>query len=170
MTTSIDILTDAYGRIQGTVHRVVDGLDVDQLAARVDLEANSVAWLVWHLTRVQDSHVADAAGSAQVWHSEGWAERFALPFSPSATGYGQSSDEVGAVRVAGDLLLGYFDATHARSLDYLGTLTDDDLDRIVDTSWNPPVTLAVRLLSVVNDDLQHAGQAAFARGVIERRG
>lgn len=170
MTTSIDILTDAYGRIHDTVHRVVDGLDIDQLAARVDPEANSVAWLVWHLTRVQDAHVADVAGAPQLWQSDGWAQRFALPFSSDETGYGQSADEVAGVRVPGELLLGYFDATHARSLDYLGTLTEDDLDRVVDTRWNPPVTLAVRLFSVVDDDLQHAGQAAFARGVVERRG
>ena len=51
----------------------------------------------------------------------------------------------------------------------VGTVTDDDLDRIVDERWDPPVTLAVRLVSVVDDCLQHAGQAAYARGILSRR-
>jgi hypothetical protein len=38
---------------------------------------------------------------------------------------------------------------------------------VVDASWDPPVTLGVRLVSVISDDLQHAGQAAYLRGMIE---
>jgi len=165
-----DLLTDAFGRIRQAVHGAVDGLTADELAFRVDEEANSVAWLVWHLTRVQDDHVADAAGTSQVWSDDGWDRRFALPFPAEETGYGHDTDEVAAVRVpSGDLLLGYHDAVHERTLTYLGTLSDDDLDRVVDESWDPPVTLGVRLVSVVNDDMQHAGQAAYVRGVVLRR-
>ena len=74
-----------------------------------------------------------------------------------------------AVRAPGTLLLGYLDATHSKTIDYLGTVSDGDLDRVVDNSWDPPVTLAVRLISVISDGLQHAGQAAFVRGIYERR-
>ena len=113
------------------------------------------------------TNVADAAGTAQVWTSDGWAERFALPFDPADTGYGHDGDEVAAVRVeSGELLTGYYDAVHQRTIDYVGALTDDDLPRIVDRSWDPPVTLGVRLVSVISDDLQHAGQAAFVRGLL----
>jgi hypothetical protein len=168
--TSADLLTDAFGRIQGLVHRVVDGLTPEELVARFDPEANSVAWLVWHLTRIQDDHLADAAGTGQAWTSLGWAERFGLPFDPSATGYAHSSEEVGAVRVeSGELLTGYHDAVHERTADYVSGLTDPDLERIVDTSWDPPVTLGVRLVSVISDDLQHVGQAAFVRGLVQRK-
>ncbi len=170
MTNSATILIDGFDRIRDTVHRVLDGLTPEQLAERVDDQSNSVAWLVWHLTRVQDDHLADAAGHEQLWTADGWADRFALPFPPSATGYGQSAVDVAAVRdVTTEQLAGYHDAVHDRTVEYLGTLTDDDLDRVVDTNWDPPVTLAVRLLSVISDDLQHVGQAAFARGIIERR-
>ena len=75
-----------------------------------------------------------------------------------------------AVRAGADLLLGYFDAVHERTIDYLGTLHEDDFSRIVDTRWTPPVTLAVRLVSVIGDDLEHAGQAAFVRGLAMRAG
>lgn len=163
------LLTDAYGRVHTEVHRVVEGLRPTVLGARVDPGANSIAWLVWHLTRVQDDHVADAFGTEQVWLAGGWADRFGLPFPPEATGYGHGHADVDALGpVAADLLLGYHDAVHARTLELLADLTPGDLDRVVDTRWDPPVTLGVRLVSVLSDDLQHVGQAAYARGVLGR--
>ena len=167
--TAAELLIDAFDRIRGVVRRAVEGLSTDDLAHRVDAEANSIAWLVWHLTRIQDDHLTGVAGGEQVWTSQGWADRFGLPFDRHATGYGHTTADVAAVRVAADLLLGYLDATHERTVAYLATLTDDDLPRVVDENWDPPVTLAVRLVSVVSDDLQHAGQAAFLRGLVERR-
>jgi hypothetical protein len=149
---------------------VVDGLTAEQLAFRVDPGANSIAWLVWHLTRIQDDHVADAAQAEQVWTSQGWVERFGLPLDPLATGYGHRAADVAAVRVAsGELLVGYHDAVHQQTTRYVEGLGDADLARIVDRSWDPPVSLGVRLVSVLADDLQHAGQAAFVRGVVQRR-
>jgi hypothetical protein len=166
---SAELLTDAFGRIGEEVHAAVEGLTVEQLTFRVGPEANTIAWLVWHLTRVQDDHVAEVAGTEQVWTSQGWVERFGLPFSPRATGYGQSSDEVAQVRVGAELLTGYYDAVAEQTLKYVGGLTDADLDRVVDERWDPPVTLGVRLVSVVGDDEQHVGQAAFVRGILLSR-
>lgn len=163
-----DLLADAFTRVRDAVHRVLDGLPDEHLVARIDPKANTIAWLIWHLTRVQDDHVADAANHTQVWLSEGWRERFALPFDADAIGYGQSPDEVAEVTASGELLIGYFDAVHERTLDDIRELTGDDLDRVVDRRWDPPVTLGVRLVSVISDDLQHAGQAAYARGVLSR--
>jgi uncharacterized damage-inducible protein DinB len=171
MTPAIALLTDGFERIREVVHAAVAGLPAEGLEFRVDADANSIAWLVWHLTRVQDDHLADAAGTVQVWTADGWAERFGLPFAVPATGYGQSSADVGSVRgVRAELLTGYFDAVHDRTIGYLRSLDDAALERIVDTSWDPPVTLGVRLISVISDDLQHAGQAAFVRGIFERAG
>jgi hypothetical protein len=169
--TSSDLLADAFGRIRGTVHEVVGGLSPAQLAFRPDPEANSIGWLIWHLTRVQDDHLAGAAQTSQLWTAEGWAERFGLPFDETATGYGQHSDEVAAVQVAsGDLLTGYYDAVYTETIRYVQRVSDADLGRIVDERWDPPVTLGVRLISVIGDGLQHAGQAAYVRGLAERRG
>ena len=167
--TSAELLVDAFGRIRRVVHRVVDGLTPEQLTFRVDPEANSIAWLVWHLTRIQDDHLADAGQFEQVWTSQGWVERFGLPFHPRDTGYGHRADEVAAVRVeSGELLVGYHDAVHQQTTRYVARLSDADLDGIVDRSWDPPVSLGVRLVSVIADDLQHAGQAAFVRGILQR--
>ncbi len=163
------LLTDALGRVAESVHEVVDGLTDDELVYRVDDQAITIAWIVWHLTRVQDDHVAGVAGSSQVWLTDGWYERFALPLEPTEHGYGHTSDQVARVVVSGDLLLGYHDAVFARSAEFLAGLDDDELSRIVDRSWDPPVTLAVRMVSVVNDCTQHVGQAAFIRGLLDRR-
>jgi hypothetical protein len=167
--TSAVLLVDAFGRIREVVHQVVERLTPEQLAFRVDPEANSIAWLVWHLTRIQDDHVADAAQTEQVWTARGWVERFGLPFDRLATGYGHQADEVAAVQVAsGELLVGYHDAVYQQTTLYVAGLSEADLGRVVDRSWDPPVSLGVRLVSVLADDLQHAGQAAFVRGVVAR--
>ncbi|MFJ4230957.1 DUF664 domain-containing protein [Cellulosimicrobium cellulans] len=164
------LLEDLFGRIGPTATRAVDGLGEDALTARLDPRANTIAWLAWHLARGQDAQVAAAVGREQAWTRDGWARQFDLPFDDGATGYGQSAADVGRVRASDDLLLGYVHAVQVESQDVLAALTDDDLDRVVDEAWDPPVTLGVRLVSVAVDSLQHAGQAAFVRGVLERTG
>lgn len=165
---SNDVFVDAYGRVRDLVGRAVKDLSPEQLQHRVDPEANTIAWLVWHLARIQDDHIAHVAGLEQVWTSGGWKDRFRLPFDDSATGFGHASEEVGQVRATADLLSGYYEAVHDQSIRYLGSLSDEDLDRVVDTRWDPPVTLGGRLVSVLSDNLQHAGQALFIRGITER--
>ncbi|NIH81112.1 mycothiol transferase [Amycolatopsis viridis] len=167
--TVADLLIDGFGRIREVVHEAVDGLTEDQLAERLDPDANSIAWLVWHLTRVQDDHIADLAGTPQVWTEQGWHERFGLPFGRGATGYGHQSEDVAAVRAEAKLLTGYHDAVHDSTVAWLRGLGELELDRVVDEAWDPPVTLGVRLVSILSDDLQHAGQAAFVRGILQRR-
>ncbi|MGH3434996.1 MAG: mycothiol transferase [Sciscionella sp.] len=167
--TSADLLVDGFGRIRELVHAAVEGLSTEELAFRADPEANSIAWLVWHLTRIQDDHIAAAAQIEQAWTEGGWVERFGLPFDRRATGYGHDAKDVAAVRVeSGDLLTGYHDAVCEQTTRYVAALADPDLVRVVDAAWNPPVTLGVRLVSVLADDLQHVGQASFLRGIVER--
>ena len=164
-----DLLVDAFERIRDAVNPAVNGLTPDELTFRPGDESNSIAWLVWHLTRVQDDHVADLAGLPQVWTSRGWAERFALPLDESDTGYGHDPGKVAVVTADAHLLLGYFEEVHESTLDFLRSLATDDLVRVVDRRWDPPVTLGARLVSVVVDDLQHVGQAAYVRGLVQRR-
>ena len=167
--TSTDLLVDTFERIRDAVHPAVNGLSADELAFRPDPESNSIAWLVWHLTRIQDSHVAGLTDSEQVWMANGWAERFSLPFDASDTGYGHDPDMVAAVTADASSLLGYFEDVHARTLEYVRSLSESDLSGVVDPGWDPPVTMSVRLVSVVADDLQHVGQAAYVRGILQRR-
>ncbi|WP_324650641.1 mycothiol transferase [Georgenia sp. H159] len=167
MSAATELLLDGYSRIRQAVHRAGEGLSAEELAVRLDPDANSIGWLLWHLTRVQDDHVADVAGREELWTTDGWAERFDLPVT--GIGYGHSSAEVGQVSGFGaGIVLGYYDAVHERTLEFIRGLEDEELGRVVDESFDPPVTLGVRLVSVLDDCLEHAGQAAFARGVLER--
>jgi hypothetical protein len=163
-----ELLVESHGRVGGVLHRAVGGLDVAQLTWRADPDANTIAWLAWHAARGEDAQVADVAGTEQVWTAQDWSGRFALPFRDDATGYGQSSTEVGEVEATAEQLLGYYDAVGAATREYLTGLAETDLDRVVDERWDPPVTLGVRLVSIIGDSLQHAGQASFVRGLLQR--
>ncbi len=167
---AIAILLDAFGRARERVPTVLEDLTVEDLLWRPDEGSNSIGWLVWHLARVQDDHVAGLLDTEQVWTAGGWAERFALPYADDAIGYGQSAEEVAAFSVDGPRLLhDYFSAVHASTVETLSAMPLEHLDRVVDASWDPPVTVAVRLVSVADDMAQHLGQAAYLRGLLERR-
>jgi hypothetical protein len=162
-----ELLLDIYGRIPPLAREVVDGLDTEQLLTQPGGGANPIAWLIWHLARVQDAELAGLVGDRQLWQDGDWASRFGLEPDPHNHGYGHTADEVRAVRPESvDALLGYLDAVDARTKENLRTLTPADLDRVVDPDWDPPVTLGVRLISVADDCIQHIGQAGYARGLL----
>ena len=165
-----DLLIELYNRIPDHVHAAVAGLDAEALTTAVVPGTNPIGWLVWHLTRVQDHHVAELLGEEQLWVTGDWAARFGVAPDPHDTGYGHSADEVATIRPDGpDALIDYYTAVSARTRAFLREVTPDDLDRVVDRRWDPPVTLGVRLVSIADDDIQHAGQAAYLRGLLERR-
>jgi len=161
-----EIISDAFKRIKGIIHNTVEGLSDGDLVFRPDESANSIAWLVWHLTRIQDDHISNLASDKQVW-SKGWYQRFELPFDEDDTGYGHSSKQVASVRASSKLLLDYHDAVYATTINYVDKLNQKEYTKIVDKRWDPPVTLAVRLVSVISDDFQHAGQATYIRGLLK---
>lgn len=165
------VYVEMFGRISGHVRRAVDGLDAEQLRTSPAPGTNPVGWLVWHLTRVQDHHVAELVGEEQIWISGGWAPRFGLAPEADNTGYGHDEDDVAAVRPEGaEVLVGYYDAVAQRTRRLLEHVTASELDRVVDERWDPPVTLGVRLVSIADDDIQHAGQAAYVRGLLRAHG
>lgn len=164
-----ELLVEEFGRLPEIVRSAVDGLDADQLVAAPGEGANTVAWLIWHLARVQDHHVSELLGVPQQYLADGWHERFGRGPDPEDHGYGHTAADVASVRPASPSdLVDYYEAVHARTVDYLGGLSPADLDRVVDERWDPPVTLGVRLASILSDDLQHAGQAAYVRGLLDR--
>lgn len=163
---SAELLTDAFERVVENARSAADGLTPDQLVHRPAGHQNSIAWLLWHLTRVQDDHVSELAGTEQAWTAEGWHERFDLDLPTADTGYGHNSTEVDRVHADGGLLVDHLTAVTARTTAYLPTLSEADFDRVVDENWDPPVTLGARLISVVNDTTQHVGQAAYVRGLL----
>jgi uncharacterized damage-inducible protein DinB len=161
------LLLELYGRIPPLAREAVEGLDLDQLTEAPAPGANTIAWLVWHLTRVQDHHISELLGVEQLWLDGDWAGHFGLDPDPTNTGYGHSAADVVAVRPDRPaVLLEYLEAVERRTRGWLGTVTAEDLDRVVDRRWDPPVTMGVRLVSIADDSLQHVGQAAYLRGLL----
>ena len=160
-----EILRDSFTRLIEHVDDLTEGLTDDVSFFRPTLEANSIAWLVWHSARIQDAQLAHIAGIEQLWLSQGWVDRFALDLPRDAHGYGHTPEDVAKVRAPADLLAGYYHAVHKMTLEYIATVSAEELARIVDENWNPPVTASVRLVSIIDDCAQHLGQAAYLRGI-----
>ncbi|WP_094361493.1 mycothiol transferase [Mycobacterium marinum] len=162
-----ELLRDAFTRVIEHVDELTDGLTEQVANYRPTPAANSIAWLIWHSARVQDVQVADIAGAEQAWTRDGWVDRFGLDLPRGDTGYGHGAQDVAKVRAPAELLAGYYHAVHALTLQYVAGVTAEELSRVVDTHWDPPVTASVRLISVVDDCAQHLGQAAYLRGIAQ---
>jgi Protein of unknown function (DUF664) len=160
-----DLLVDHFGRIRELFVDLPDGLDVETAHHRPGGTGNPIVWLLWHTARVQDDHVAGLAGVEQAWH-DGWVDRFGFPFDRRDIGYGHTSEKVDAVRVDRlEDLVEYHEDVHRLTLAYLDAVDSEELDRIVDHNWDPPVTAGVRVVSLLGDCLQHLGQAAYVKGL-----
>jgi uncharacterized damage-inducible protein DinB len=161
------LLLELYGRIAPLARDAITDVDLDGLTAQPAPGANTMAWLIWHVARVQDHHISELLGTEQLWVEDRWARQFGLDPDPGNTGYGHSPEDMIAVRpVRPEALTEYLEAVDARTRNFLRDVADDDLDRIIDRRWDPPVTLAVRLVSLACDNLEHVGQAAYARGLL----
>jgi uncharacterized damage-inducible protein DinB len=165
-----ELLIDLFDRISEHVHEAVDGLDAEALTTPPEPGTNPIGWLVWHLARVQDHHVAGLLNEPQLWTTGGWARRFGIAADGGNTGYGHSWSDVNSIKPeSADALVEYYEAVAARTRQLLDRVSASDLDRIVDERWDPPVSMGVRLISIADDDIQHAAQATYARGILDRR-
>ncbi|HTY33129.1 mycothiol transferase [Mycobacterium sp.] len=160
-----ELLRDAFTRLIEHVDALADGLTEEMSVYRPTPNANSIAWLIWHSARVQDIQLAQVAGVEQVWTRDGWVDRFGLDLPRNDTGYGHGPDEVAKVKAPVELLSGYYHAVHKLTLEYIASVTAEELGRVVDTNWDPPVTAGARLVSIIDDCAQHLGQAAYVRGI-----
>ena len=167
--TPAELLIDSFRRVPPIIAIAIKDLSSAQLTYQPAPGTNTIAWLAWHTARGQDVQIASLADTEQIWTASGWHSRFALPFEPDEMGYGMSEEEVTRVIATEALLAGYLTAVTEASIAYLGQLSAEDLDQVIDPNWNPPVTRGARLVSIINDCLQHAGQASYARGILDRR-
>lgn len=161
------VLEQGFTLVNSLVHEAIEGLTPEQLAERLDADANPVGWLAWHMARVQDREISALVGATELWGSEGWDARFDLAGTES-TGEGHTSEEVARVPVGDPELLGaYADAAHARVMDVLAQLGDVGLEEpaaIASTLKNREL-----LTLIMGALMQHGGQAAYVRGILIRR-
>jgi hypothetical protein len=165
LTAAQEFLRDSFTRLIEHVEELTDGLTDEVALFRPTAEANSIAWLIWHSARVQDAQLCAIAEIEDVWTRDGWVDRFGLDLPRDDTGYGHGPDDVERVRASAELLSGYYHAVHKVTLEYIASVTAEELSRVVDTHWTPPVTASARLVSIIDDAAQHLGQAAYIRGI-----
>ena len=167
-----ELVADALGRINLILHRAMDGIPAETLNTQPAAEANSMSWLAWHLCRVQDRHISDLLELPQLWVADGWHTKFGMAKDEKETGTGHSPAQVEALQVdSADLPLGYADAVYERAKQYLATVKPADLDSAInEPQYDPLPTVGVRLVSIISDNIQHAGQVMYVRGLLERQG
>ena len=163
-----EVVAQALGRLEIVMEKSLDGLTSDQLAIQPHPESNSIGWLCWHLTRIQDDHISNLAGTEQTWIKEEWYSKFKLPPDSTDYGTGDSIERVRSFRApSAQILLDYYKAVNCNIQKYLNSLTPQQMDSPVnDTRWAPPPSVGVRLISVIGDSTQHVGQIAYLRGLI----
>jgi hypothetical protein len=166
LMASSDVFIRAFEAVQQRFNLTLDGITPEQLTYRPHAEANSIAWLAWHLTRWQDAQIARFSEQDQVWVC-GWAEKFARSADPQDTGIGHTSEDVGSLMASGPLLIDYHGAVLDRTLGYLRKASEADLEREYhDAARNRTDMVSARLVGVLSDNFQHVGQMAYLRGLL----
>lgn len=167
-----DLLADCYGRVLEFLENVLEGLTEDELNWQPCQDCNSIGWLTWHLTRQHDAQVASLIGEDQLWINKGWHAKFGRESDPQDIGFGHTLEQVTAFKSPDiQTLLDYQSAVLERSKKYFLTLSQTDLDRKLDEPWFQPLpTVGVRLISILEDSMLHAGQAAYVRGQCQGKG
>ena len=150
------------------IHQATDGLTDEQLYYRPSSDTNSIAWLIWHLSRWRDKISAAIAGEPQVWASEGWAQRF--NFDPDRTGLGDTLEQVANFAVDRDLILGYASAAHNAIVERVSRMTPEDFDKEIEYMPGSSRPAWRALISVMGDSSEHTGQINYLRGMITGQG
>ncbi len=161
--TETSVLLDAFTRVYESLHRTLS----DLTEAELILEPHPpIGWLAWRLSRIMDSNVSRLAGWEQLWIGDGWASRFGMP--PEAADFGRSAthtrEQVRVFRASTELLLAYHNAAYERMKKYLEGLAAEELGRQLDEpQYQPLPTVAVRLVSVLENAMTNEGQIAYLK-------
>lgn len=166
-----------------TLHRAVAGLTPEQLRARPS-GANSIAWIVWHLARVEDGCIAGTVLGQPPLLDDAWKSR--LGVDAEGDGEGMTRDAAARLGDAVDpeSLFAYRDAVGRRTRDLVQTLPLERLDAPLSsveidhrvTQGLIPQEEAAHLARFSRSSLlwwwavehnhYHLGQAAMIRGMI----
>ena len=168
---SAGLVLDALGRVRDMVREALKDLSHEELLSP---PKPHIAWLVWHIARVQDANFSGLLDRPQLWISDSWHARFNMAPEPRdyGSGHRQTREQVDAFTVTDKpLLLDYLDAVFAQTIGYLSTVTNADLNRVLnEPQYKPLPTLSIRLASVINCNTRHAGQIEYLRGLVKFKG
>lgn len=155
-------------RAYGGVKAACDGLTDEQLWYQLTPDSNSIARLVWHLSRVKDRLTSTITGESEVWAADDWAVQFGLDLE--GTGIGDSPEKVAAFHIGRYPLFGYLDDAHHATMRRLSKITAEQFDQPVVYVLGDSRPVCTALVGTVGDSSQHNGQIAYLRGMITRMG
>ena len=165
------LVLDAFVRVRDMVQAAVKDLSPEELLAP---PKPHISWLVWHLSRVQDANFSGLMERPQLWITAGRHARFNMPSDAKdyGSGHRHTRAQVEAFTVTDKpLLLDYLEAVFAQTKSYLATVSNADLNRVLnEPQYEPLPTLSIRLASVINCNTRHAGQIEYLRGLIKNGG
>ena len=163
------LLQNIFERASQYLEGALDGLTQEDLNRLPNPDCNSIGWLTWHLTRVQDSAVSGFMGKEQIWITDRWCSKFNRDPDPKDVGFGHSSEDVANFQSPDTkTLLDYHYAVQRQTKEYISKLSTTELGRETNNPRNP--TIGLRLAAIINDNLQHTGQVAYLRGLFKGKG
>jgi uncharacterized damage-inducible protein DinB len=167
------LIEDIFVLIAQELERVLVGLTIDNLNQQPRPDCNSIGWLAWHLTRSQDRMIEDLTGEEQTWSKDKWYLKFHRPPDATETGLHHSVEDIESFNSPdGATLLAYHHAVLEQTRRYVSQqLSESELDRpFTSPTFAHRRTPGERIMGVINDNLQHVGQAAYVRGLLKGKG
>jgi hypothetical protein len=162
-----DLIVDGFERLPELAEEAFAGVRPADFDRAPQPGANPLGWTVWHLTRVEDGQVAEMMGQPDLWVRDGWHKKFNRPPDHDDSGYGHTPAQVRAFRSpSAKVQLDYLRETTKRTKRYLASLELADLKRPIEPGPDPS-TVAIRLVSILADCHQHAGEAAYINGLLK---
>jgi uncharacterized damage-inducible protein DinB len=142
------------------------GLSAAELGFRPARHANSIGFIVWHMTRVEDGWIQRAIQrKPHLWVADGWAARFEMPAEMRDMGFGYTVQQLDAFKIPPlELLLGYSHAVREATMAYVSGW-DPASPTEVRAPWGGMVAVAEVLAQLVWELNQHSGQVAYLRGL-----
>ena len=164
---TVEMLVDALDRAEERFLETIAQMNVEQLNTMPADLIKSVTWLTWHTAKMIDQQLSELAGKEPLYTSQVWVQKFDLDLPLDTQDWIHTPEQARKVQVEDkELLVDYLQAAVAFGRDYLSKLDLTTLDEIIDESWEPPVTRAVRIISTLDDASMHSGQAVYTRRLV----
>ena len=161
------ILSDMLEMSDSLVRRALEGLTDADLIKRPSDQDNTIGWLMWHKTRVEDIAFADASGEEQFWISDKWHEKFGMEPNPGQMGFrgfARTSDEP---RVQERKTFSATPTPFGRArLRCWRASRPRTSTRKSPPRWARPSKSGTTSGRVAADNIQHGGQICYLRGFI----
>lgn len=149
---------------QGYLTKALDGLTQEEAAWSPEAECNSIAFILWHVIRVEDFFMNRVIQRAsELYEAEGWQEKLGTP--AKETGYQYATEQLRAWPVPKlEVLRGYANSVREKTLAFLESISPERLSEVPRPDRSPD-SIGASLSRMSTEIALHVGQIAYLRGV-----